>query len=266
MRKFSTGRSMATLAVAAVSALTFSAVAVPASAASATTSGTGATVGSAGPLTTAVSASSRWIARDSTRLTNKASRSSRVVSRPGDGRRVTVLERSNGRIKVRVAGGKVGWTSRVNLTSVPLADVKGTRYTKGEVVVRKGFKSSTKRVTTLRLGTAVKRMARTTEGRATKVKVRLADGRVGWVPSSRLTTRNVWRELGRCESGGNPRTNTGNGYYGLYQFTSGTWRSVGGRSLPHRNSAAEQTKRAQILQDRAGWGQWPACTRKLGLR
>ena len=30
-------------------------------------------------------------------------------------------------------------------------------------------------------------------------------------------------------------------------------------------SAAEQTQRAQALQARSGWGQWPACARALGL-
>lgn len=75
----------------------------------------------------------------------------------------------------------------------------------------------------------------------------------------------VWSALAQCESGGNPATNTGNGYYGLYQFSLGTWQSVGGTGLPSEATAAEQTMRAQILQQRAGWGQWPHCARQLGL-
>ncbi|MFJ4106823.1 transglycosylase family protein [Oerskovia enterophila] len=75
----------------------------------------------------------------------------------------------------------------------------------------------------------------------------------------------VWSALARCESGGNPATNTGNGYYGLYQFSASTWRAMGGSGLPSDASAAEQTQRAQALQARSGWGQWPACARKLGL-
>lgn len=75
----------------------------------------------------------------------------------------------------------------------------------------------------------------------------------------------VWAALAQCESGGNPATNTGNGYYGLYQFSLGTWQSVGGTGLPSEATAAEQTMRAQILQQRAGWGQWPHCARQLGL-
>ena len=76
----------------------------------------------------------------------------------------------------------------------------------------------------------------------------------------------VWDRLARCESGGNWQINTGNGYYGGLQFHPQTWRSVGGSGLPHQASKAEQIHRAQILQARSGWGQWPACSRKLGLR
>jgi hypothetical protein len=75
----------------------------------------------------------------------------------------------------------------------------------------------------------------------------------------------VWSALAQCESGGNPATNTGNGYYGLYQFSLSTWRAMGGSGLPSEASAAEQTQRAQALQARSGWGQWPACAAKLGL-
>jgi hypothetical protein len=72
--------------------------------------------------------------------------------------------------------------------------------------------------------------------------------------------------LRQCESGGNYRTNTGNGYYGAYQFSAGTWRSLGYSGLPHNASPATQDRAARDLQSRSGWGQWPACTRKLGLR
>jgi uncharacterized protein YabE (DUF348 family) len=75
----------------------------------------------------------------------------------------------------------------------------------------------------------------------------------------------VWAALAQCESGGNPSTNTGNGYYGLYQFSLPTWQAMGGSGLPSEASASEQTMRAQKLQAQSGWGQWPACAAKLGL-
>jgi resuscitation-promoting factor RpfB len=76
----------------------------------------------------------------------------------------------------------------------------------------------------------------------------------------------VWDRLAECESNGNWSINTGNGFYGGLQFMAQTWRSVGGSGLPHEASRAEQIKRGKILQERSGWGQWPACSRKLGLR
>lgn len=76
----------------------------------------------------------------------------------------------------------------------------------------------------------------------------------------------VWDRLAQCESGGNWAANTGNGYYGGVQFNPQTWRSIGGPGLPHENSREVQIKYAKILQERSGWGQWPACTAKLGLR
>lgn len=75
----------------------------------------------------------------------------------------------------------------------------------------------------------------------------------------------VWAALAQCESGGNPSTNTGNGYYGLYQFSLPTWQAMGGSGLPSEASAEEQTMRAQMLQQQSGWGQWPACAASLGL-
>ncbi len=76
----------------------------------------------------------------------------------------------------------------------------------------------------------------------------------------------VWGALAQCESGGNPSAVSANGlYYGLYQFSLGTWAAVGGSGLPSQASPAEQTQRAQTLQARSGWGQWPHCAAKLGL-
>ena len=59
------------------------------------------------------------------------------------------------------------------------------------------------------------------------------------------------------ESGGNYAENTGNGYYGAYQFTPGTWASVGGSGLPSSASPAEQDMRAQMLMNQRGCSPWP---------
>ena len=50
--------------------------------------------------------------------------------------------------------------------------------------------------------------------------------------------------------------NTGNGYYGLWQFDLATWQSVGGAGLPSDTSIEEQVARAPALYDRRGWSPW----------
>jgi LysM repeat protein len=76
----------------------------------------------------------------------------------------------------------------------------------------------------------------------------------------------VWDRLAQCESGGNWGTNTGNGYSGGLQFAPGTWRANGGSGSAHDASRAEQIRVAQRVQASQGWGAWPACAARLGLR
>ena len=72
-----------------------------------------------------------------------------------------------------------------------------------------------------------------------------------------------WGALANCESGGNPRAVNPAGYYGLYQFDMGTWRSVGGSGIPTNASAGEQTYRAKLLYKQRGRSPWPNCGRLL---
>src|SRR5690348_8047720 len=44
----------------------------------------------------------------------------------------------------------------------------------------------------------------------------------------------TWYRLRVCESGNRYSINTGNGYYGAYQFDLPTWRSVGGSGYPNQ--------------------------------
>lgn len=76
----------------------------------------------------------------------------------------------------------------------------------------------------------------------------------------------TWNKLAKCESGGNWKINTGNGYYGGLQFSLPTWKSNGGKGYPHQASKAEQIEVAKRLAKGAkGFGAWPACSKKLGL-
>ena len=68
-----------------------------------------------------------------------------------------------------------------------------------------------------------------------------------------------WEALRQCESTGNYQVNTGNGYYGAYQFDQSTWESVGGTGRPHWAEPVEQDARARLLYARRGWQPWPIC-------
>lgn len=76
----------------------------------------------------------------------------------------------------------------------------------------------------------------------------------------------VWYLLAGCETGGrydNP--NTGNGFYGYFQFSLSTWKSLGGTGYPHEHSYDIQRSFASKLQSKSGWGQWPKCGCQLKL-
>lgn len=76
----------------------------------------------------------------------------------------------------------------------------------------------------------------------------------------------VWDRLAMCESGGDWSINTGNGYYGGLQFSQSSWIAAGGSGSPADASREEQIRVAQNLQAMQGWGAWPSCTSKLGIR
>jgi hypothetical protein len=76
----------------------------------------------------------------------------------------------------------------------------------------------------------------------------------------------IWQRLRNCEAGGRYERNSGNGYYGAYQMSAGTWRSLGHKGLPHQAPPEVQDEAARKLQARSGWGQWPACSRRVGAR
>ena len=75
----------------------------------------------------------------------------------------------------------------------------------------------------------------------------------------------VWLQLRECESGDNYQANTGNGFYGAYQFSAQTWADLGYPGRPDLEPPVMQDAAAMKLQAEAGWGQWPACAAALGL-
>ncbi|MEO6714750.1 MAG: transglycosylase family protein, partial [Mycobacteriales bacterium] len=79
-------------------------------------------------------------------------------------------------------------------------------------------------------------------------------------------TSDDFARLRQCESSGNYSINTGNGFYGAYQFDLQTWRGLGYSGLPSDAAPATQDKAARELQSQRGWQPWPSCSRQLGLR
>jgi hypothetical protein len=73
------------------------------------------------------------------------------------------------------------------------------------------------------------------------------------------------RRLRECESGGRYHIDTGNGYYGAYQFARSTWRSLGYHGLPSRAKASKQDAAAKKLHASQGWHPWPVCSKKEHL-
>ncbi len=101
--------------------------------------------------------------------------------------------------------------------------------------------------------------------------VALAACAVAVAPATAQARVNRWKviaplnakleRMALCESGGRWWIATGNGYFGGLQFDAPTWRSVGGRGLPHWHSRIEQKYRATILIRRRGFAPWPTCGR-----
>lgn len=74
-----------------------------------------------------------------------------------------------------------------------------------------------------------------------------------------LAHASMWDRIAKCESGGNWRINTGNGYYGGLQFNLASWRANGGRDFagyPHLATREQQITVANRYYAKAGTGPW----------
>ncbi|CAB0500647.1 resuscitation-promoting factor [Corynebacterium diphtheriae] len=84
-----------------------------------------------------------------------------------------------------------------------------------------------------------------------------------------VASGSVWDQLAQCESGGNWSINTGNGFTGGLQFVDSTWLGLGGGVYAPQAYLATREQQIAIAEKVLavqGWGAWPACTAKLGLR
>lgn len=75
-----------------------------------------------------------------------------------------------------------------------------------------------------------------------------------------------WDGVADCESGGNWKINTGNGYYGGLQFSQPTWEGHGGKAYAPRADLASKEEQIEIAEKvlaSQGPGAWPVCSAYL---
>ena len=76
-----------------------------------------------------------------------------------------------------------------------------------------------------------------------------------------VTTTTTYSGVGnstvQCESGGDYSANTGNGYYGGYQFDSGTWDAYGDPAYAEANEAPPAVQDAAAAS--VPYDAWPSC-------
>ena len=84
------------------------------------------------------------------------------------------------------------------------------------------------------------------------------------------TGDSVWDALAQCESGGNWSYGLVSGTFsGGIMFATSTWLAQGGGEFapfPYMASREQQIVIAEKTLESGGWGQWPGCSLKLGLR
>lgn len=89
------------------------------------------------------------------------------------------------------------------------------------------------------------------------------------IQAAAISGETVWDTIVLCEASGNWNINTGNGYYGGLQMDMTFWSNYGGFEYSRRPDQATREEQI-IIAERGlavqGWGAWPACSAKYGLR
>jgi len=103
--------------------------------------------------------------------------------------------------------------------------------------------------------------------------VRAASDRIERVGTREVRGADVWDALARCESSGRWDAvrviDAQLAYHGGLQFHPGTWNAYRPAGFPDLASEAtrdQQIRVAQRVLEVQGWGAWPSCSKRLGLR
>ncbi len=183
--------------------------------------------------------------------------------------------RSSDRVTVRDANGTVlrrgtsdGTRTSTGSTSSSSASSGTSKSSAAKSSAAKPKRAITEESSTSRSSTRATQKSTTSAKKSTSStkKSTSAKKSTSSASSGSSTGSSVWDRLAQCESSGNWSINSGNGFYGGLQFTLSTWRAYGGSGMPNQASRAEQIRVAQKVQAGQGWGAWPACSSKLGLR
>lgn len=86
--------------------------------------------------------------------------------------------------------------------------------------------------------------------------------------NAKAASVDTWEQVAECESSGNWRINTGNGYYGGLQFSQSSWEAAGGTRYAPRADLASKSQQiavAEHLLAMQGPGAWPVCGSEGGL-
>jgi len=105
---------------------------------------------------------------------------------------------------------------------------------------------------------------------AEAAKARAAQSRAAAPSASGAASGSVWDRLAQCETGGNwSHPTVSGGFSGGLMFHSATWNANGGQRYAATASGATREQQIEIAERvlaQAGWGAWPGCSKKLGLR
>lgn len=87
-------------------------------------------------------------------------------------------------------------------------------------------------------------------------------------PAPSSSSGSIWDRIASCESGGN-WSSTGGSYEGGVQFLHSTWVAAGGRRYAEHAYQATREQQIAIASSwlaKTSWSQWPACSRRVGVR
>lgn len=103
---------------------------------------------------------------------------------------------------------------------------------------------------------------------AAQAQARISAAKVSAQNAPAVLSAAAINALGMCESGMTANRNTGNGFFGAFQFSAGTWNSLGtGYARADLAPIGVQIEAVQRLLARSSiWGQFPACASKLAAQ